>query len=243
VFVAVPGEHVRWPRLRGLRPSRWGPQPWSWSGRSPGLPGPQIVVDRSQAALAVAAAWWYGDPSREMGVVGITGTDGKTHDLVPGHGRAGGGRDLHRLADQPPSSKGRRGFGAANPEHVTTPEAPNLQANAAAMVDAGNRAAVVETTSHGLALDRVGGVVYDVAIFTNLTHEHLELHGTFEAYRDAKLSLFRRLRGDQVPRKSLARRWPAAAIVNHDDPSASLFEATAVSTGARTHEVRPVARG
>ena len=53
------------------------------------------------------------------------------------------------------------------------------------MVAAGNRAAVVETTSHGLALDRVGGVAYDVAIFTNLTHEHLELHGTFEAYRDA----------------------------------------------------------
>ena len=77
--------------------------------------------------------------------------------------------------------------------HATTPEAPELQAALRAMVDAGDDAVVLETTSHGLALDRVAAVAYDVAILTNLTHEHLELHGTWEAYRDAKLSLFARL--------------------------------------------------
>jgi UDP-N-acetylmuramoyl-L-alanyl-D-glutamate--2,6-diaminopimelate ligase len=98
------------------------------------------------------------------------------------------------------------------------------------MVDAGNAAAVVETTSHGLALERVGGIAYDVAVITNLTHEHLELHGTWEAYRDAKLSLFERLHeGPSNPRK----QWPKAAIVNADDPSAGLFAGVAQEAGAR----------
>ena len=164
------------------------------------------MVDRSRAALAVAAAWWYGDPSREMGVVGITGTDGKTTTSFLATAvleAAGISTGLLTTAELKVGE-----LRSANPEHVTTPEAPNLQRTLRAMVDAGNRAAVVETTSHGLALDRVGGVAYDVAIFTNLTHEHLELHGTFEAYREAKLSLFRRLRGDQLARKRL--RAPVA---------------------------------
>ena len=72
----------------------------------------------------------------------------------------------------------------------------------------GDDMAVIETTSHGLALDRVASVDYDVAILTNLTHEHLELHGTWEAYRDAKLSLFARLHGPAT-----------TGIVNLDDPT------------------------
>ena len=196
----------------------------------PGLATPQIVVDRSPAALAVAATWWYGDPSRDLGVVGITGTDGKTTTSFLAAAvleAAGISTGLLTTAELRVGD-----LRSANPEHVTTPEAPQLQRTLRAMVAAGNRAAIVETTSHGLALNRVGGVAYDVAVFTNLTHEHLELHGTFEAYREAKLSLFRRLRGDLLPRKRLPRRWPRAAIVNHDDPSASLFEAAALSAGA-----------
>jgi UDP-N-acetylmuramoyl-L-alanyl-D-glutamate--2,6-diaminopimelate ligase len=99
------------------------------------------------------------------------------------------------------------------------------------MVDAGDDIAVVETTSHGLALDRVASVAYDVAILTNLTHEHLELHGTWEAYRDAKLSLFDRLRATRDVHKP--RPVPAAAIVNLDDPSAGVFIGTARDAGAR----------
>ncbi len=106
------------------------------------------------------------------------------------------------------------------------------------MVRAGNQVAVVETTSHGLAADRVRGILYDAAILTNLTHEHLEFHGTWENYRDAKLSLFERLavtgRNDwhNVEKPSLA--WgPKAAIVNADDPSAGLFIGVAQEAGAR----------
>jgi UDP-N-acetylmuramoyl-L-alanyl-D-glutamate--2,6-diaminopimelate ligase len=79
------------------------------------------------------------------------------------------------------------------------------------MVEAGDDSVVLETTSHGLALDRVAAVRYDAAILTNLTHEHLELHGTWEAYRDAKLSLFERLPADGL------------GIVNLDDPTAGAF--------------------
>jgi UDP-N-acetylmuramoyl-L-alanyl-D-glutamate--2,6-diaminopimelate ligase len=125
--------------------------------------------------------------------------------------------------------------------HATTPEAPELQATLRAMADAGDRVAVVETTSHGLALDRVASVAYDVAILTNVTHEHLELHGTWEAYRDAKLSLFDRLRAPRSVVKPHA--VPATAIVNLDDPSAGLFVGTARGAGARviTYGTEPAA--
>ncbi len=103
------------------------------------------------------------------------------------------------------------------------------------MVSAGNAAAVVETTSHGLAADRVRGIAYDAAILTNLSHEHLEFHGTWEAYRDAKLSLFERLAvSERNPRKSApVPAWPKVAVVNVDDPSAGSFVGVAQEAGAR----------
>jgi UDP-N-acetylmuramoyl-L-alanyl-D-glutamate--2,6-diaminopimelate ligase len=191
---------------------------------------PQIVVDDTRRALATAAAWWYGDPSRQLGIVGITGTDGKTTTSFLATAileAAGISAGLITTAAAKVGS-----LRTANPEHVTTPEAPQLQRMLRAMVAAGNEAAIVETTSHGLALERVAEVAYDVAIFTNLTHEHLELHGTFEAYREAKLSLFRRLGEDATP-KRLARSWPRVAIINVDDPAASLFVDAARGAGAR----------
>jgi UDP-N-acetylmuramoyl-L-alanyl-D-glutamate--2,6-diaminopimelate ligase len=113
--------------------------------------------------------------------------------------------------------------------HATTPAAPELQATLRAMVANGNAAAVLETTSHALELDRVTGVAYDAAVFTNLTHEHLDLHGTFERYRAAKLRLFAALAaGPANPPKTVAgRRWPKLAVVNRDDPASPFFEATA----------------
>ena len=195
----------------------------------PGVSIPQIVVDSSQLALAAAACWWYGDPSRELGVVGVTGTDGKTTtSFLAAAALRAAGISAGLLA-----TAGIRigDLDSFNPEHVTTPEAPLLQRTLRAMVQAGDSAAIVETTSHGLALERVGGIAYDIAIFTNLTHEHLEFHGTFDAYRDAKLSLFRRL--GRGPEKHLDRRWPSVAIVNRDDPAAPLVEAAAGESGAR----------
>jgi len=193
---------------------------------------PQLVVRAARPSLARAAAWWYRDPSRGLGTIGVTGTDGKTTTsflaaaaleaagLSTGligtvETRVGSARDRHEA-------------------HVTTPGAPELQATLRAMALGGNHAAVIETTSHALELDRVLGVAYDVAVFTNLTHEHLELHGSFEAYRAAKLRLFDRLgEGPENPAKRVAgRAWPKAAVVNRDDPSASWFEAAARAAGA-----------
>ena len=88
----------------------------------------------------------------------------------------------------------------------------------------------IETTSHGLALERVGSVAYDAAILTNVTHEHLEFHGTWEAYRDAKLSLFERLAVTPANPRSAG---PSSAIVNADDRSAGRFIGAAQEAGAR----------
>lgn len=205
----------------------------------PGVAAPQVVVEAARPALASAAAWWYGDPSHELTVVGITGTDGKTTTayLAVAALEAAGLRTgmLGTIATR------IGGATESHAVHATTPEAPELQAALRAMVDAGDRVAVVETTSHGLALDRVASVAYDVAILTNLTHEHLELHGTWEAYRDAKLRLFDRLREG----RSIAKPQPvtATAIVNLDDPSAGAFIGTARDAGARviTYGTEPAA--
>jgi len=194
----------------------------------------QVVVDRSQLALAVVAAWWYDDPGRRLGVIGITGTDGKTTTAamaVAALEAAGIRTGLISTAEQKIGAW-RSGTAA----HVTTPEAPELQCALRAMARAGDAAAVVESTSHGLALERVGEIPYDVAVLTNLTHEHLEFHGTFEAYRAAKRSLFERLAvapGRPKPRSLPGHRpWPRGGIVNLDDPSAGVFVEATRAAGA-----------
>ena len=191
---------------------------------------PQLVVESTRRALATAAAWWYGDPSADLGVVGITGTDGKTTTsfLATAALEAAGIRT--GMTGTAETRIG--GLQVPNAEHATTPEAPSLQAALRAMVVAGDRAAVIETTSHGLALNRVDSVAYDIAILTNLTHEHLELHGTWEAYRDAKLSLFERLAAQAPLAGHAPKTWPKTAIVNLDDPSAGLFVGVAQEAGA-----------
>jgi len=195
----------------------------------------QLVVDRSQPALALVAAWWYDDPGRELGVIGVTGTDGKTTTAAMAVGAleaAGIRTGLVSTAEQKVGH-----HRAATPAHVTTPEAPDLQRALRAMARAGDAAAVIESTSHGLALERVGEIPYDVAILTNLTHEHLELHGTFEAYKAAKRSLFERLAGGarRPPTPTSlpgGRPWPRGGIVNLDDPSADVFAAATRAAGA-----------
>lgn len=188
---------------------------------------PQLVVGSSRAALAEAAAWWYADPSHELATIGITGTDGKTTTAFLAVAALEAAGIPSGLSTTVETEVGR--VRETNPEHVTTPEAPELQRLLRAMVAAGDRVAVLETTSHGLALQRVGAIAYDAAILTNVTHEHLELHGTWEAYRDAKLSLFERLAtGPRNPVKD----WPKVAIVNADDPSAGLFAGVAQEAAA-----------
>ena len=204
-----------------------------------GVAAPQIVVEAARPALGSAAAWWFGDPSRQLTVIGITGTDGKTTtSYLAVSALEAAGLRTGMIGTIATRIGGRTDDHA---EHATTPEAPELQAALRAMVDAGDQVAVIETTSHALALDRVAGVVYDVAILTNITHEHLELHGSWEAYRDAKLSLFDRLRQARGVQKP--KHVPATAIVNLDDPSAGLFVGTARDAGARviTYGTEPAA--
>ena len=232
VFVAIQGAHVDGHDFVAQVEAR-GASAAIVERPVAGVALPQLLVDRAQPALATAAAWWYQDPSRRLAVVGVTGTDGKTTTsfLVAAALEAAGistglvGTVETRIGE----------IREANAVHATTPEAPQLQATLLAMAEQGNEAAVLETTSHGLALERVGGVAYDAAILTNLTHEHLEFHRTWEAYRDAKLSLFERLAtGPRNPAKQLhGRALPKVAVINVDDPSAGRFAGVAQEAGAR----------
>ena len=194
----------------------------------PGLPVAQIVVRGARPALALAAAWLNGFPSRRLGIVGITGTDGKTTTgfLV---------RAMLEAAGYPCGLSGTvttvaGGERYGDPGRATTPEAPELQAALAAMVAAGDRFAVVESTSHGLAQHRVAEIAYDVGLLTNLTEEHLEFHRTHEAYRAAKRRLFEALAtGDANPEKG----WGKTGIVNADDAWAAEFIGATRAAGAK----------
>ncbi|CAN5745737.1 UDP-N-acetylmuramoyl-L-alanyl-D-glutamate--2,6-diaminopimelate ligase [soil metagenome] len=138
---------------------------------------PQLVVEDTRRALGTLAALVYGQPSRALTMVGITGTNGKT-------------TTAHLLASILRASGRRTGvIGTLTGVH-TTPEAPELQARLAAARDDGVAAIVMEVSSHALALHRADGTHFDVAVFTNLGVDHLDLHGTAEEYFRAKARLF-----------------------------------------------------
>ena len=192
-----------------------------------GLAVPQLVVAATRPAVAAAAAWSAGFPSRHLGVVGVTGTDGKTttsylvRAILEASGRPTG---LAGTVDVIVGGEAR-----GNPARTTTPEAPDLQALLAAMVAAGDGWAVLEASSHGLAQDRVGEVAWDVGVLTNLTEEHLEFHHTIEAYRAAKRRLFVALEvGQANPEKGFGK----TAVLNLDDAAAVEFAAAAREAGA-----------
>ena len=144
-------------------------------------PLPYLRVTSARAALADAAAALAGHPSRDLRVVGVTGTDGKT----PTSWLA---RHLLRAAGQRTGLLSTVGYELPDgtlrhfPAHFTTPEAPQVQATLADMVAAGADAAVLEASSHALALERVRSVNWDVAVWTHLSSEHLDFHGTLENY-------------------------------------------------------------
>ncbi len=184
-------------------------------------PGPAIVaVDDTRRALSAVAAWFYGHPGRELAVVGITGTDGKTttSHMLTSVLEAGGAR-VGRLGTVDVHIPGESSGDVGN--RMTTPEAPDVQRLLRRMVDAGCDYAVVESTSHGLALNRLDHAEYDIAAFTNVTGDHLDFHQTFEAYREAKGQLFAALE------RSFDKGVGKSAIVNADDPSASYMSSLA----------------
>ena len=154
-------------------------------------PLPYLQIPNARAALADAAAAVSGHPSRELSVVGVTGTDGKTTTAwMTVH--------LLRAAGLPSGLLSTVGYQLPDgvlhhfPAHFTTPEAPQVQENLKAQLAAGARAVVLEASSHALSLERVRAVDWNVAIWTQLTSEHLDFHGTVENYFAEKRKLIER---------------------------------------------------
>ena len=168
----------------------------------------QVLVPSTRVSLARLAGAYYGHPSRQLTLVGITGTNGKTttsylvEALLRARGLATGviGTIQYVLGDE------------TRPANQTTPEALELQSMLAHMRDRGVGGVAMEVSSHALALARADGLAFDVGVFTNLTQDHLDFHGTLDAYRLAKRRLFELLA--ESPKSA------RAAAINGDDPSA-----------------------
>jgi len=175
----------------------------------------KIRVPNARRALALMSSRLYGDPWRRFErIVGITGTNGKTtvallcSSVLKASGMSTGliGTIRYEVG------------GATRPASNTTPESPDLHRLFAEMAEAGDRAAVLEVSSEGLALERTFGIGFDLAVFTTLGRDHLNFHGTMEAYLDAKAILFEGL-GET-----------GRAVINRDDPAgATLMERTKAS--------------
>jgi UDP-N-acetylmuramoyl-L-alanyl-D-glutamate--2,6-diaminopimelate ligase len=166
-----------------------------------------LQVPDSRRGMSALAAAFYDHPSRELSVVGVTGTDGKSttvwliHQLLEALGRSSGFISTVQMRSEDGV--------VANPFRQSTPEAPDIQRLLRRMIDGGMRYAVIEATSHGLSARtaRLADVEFTAGVCTNISHEHLEFHGSFERYRSDKANLFRAL-----PEHGLG-------VVNLNDPS------------------------
>jgi UDP-N-acetylmuramoyl-L-alanyl-D-glutamate--2,6-diaminopimelate ligase len=159
----------------------------------------EVVVPDARAAMAPLAARFWGDPTAELRVVGVTGTNGKTTTAFL----------IREVLEAAGVQCGLMGTvrqvvgGEGEPVERTTPEAIDLQATFRRMLDAGDRACAIEVSSHALALHRCDAIHFEAALFTNLTQDHLDFHGTMEEYFSSKRLLF--------------EMEPKASIVNADD--------------------------
>ena len=169
-----------------------------------GVDVPQLLVADSRAAMGPIAARFFGDPSAELRMVGITGTNGKTTTAFL----------VRSILEHAGIRCGLLGTvkqvvgGREEPVERTTPEAIDLQRTFRAMLDAGDTACAMEVSSHALSLGRADSIDFDVAAFTNLTQDHLDFHADMEDYFAAKRLLF-------VP--GPGGTAPGAAVVNVDD--------------------------
>ncbi|MDR2211444.1 MAG: UDP-N-acetylmuramyl-tripeptide synthetase [Spirochaetaceae bacterium] len=194
--------------------------PKAGTGRVPGPPVFIRVAD-SRFAMSPVAAAYYGFPGEKLTLAGVTGTEGKSTTVYLIW-------QLLRLAGKKAGfvstvQYSRGGEAEWNSEHQTTPEAPTVHMRLAEMLAGGAEYAVIEASSHGLSprTNRLGDLFFDAAVITNVTHEHLEFHGTWEQYRRDKANLFRSLdlradRGGAIP---------PFGVINRDDPSAPYFAA------------------
>lgn len=203
-----------------------------------------LKVQDARKAMAPVASDFYGNPSKKLIVIGVTGTEGKSStvsfiwQLLRLSGKKAG------FISTVQYSLG--GEAVANPVHATTPEAPIIQRELHEMVQNGCEYAVVESSSHGLSkkLGRLDKVLFDCGVFMNVTLEHLEFHKTFEQYRDDKANLFRAL--DEHDHHKIVNNVDLdlipCGIVNLEDPSAKYFaDATkAACYGFKTKEAQEI---
>ncbi len=168
-----------------------------------GLGVPEVLVRSARAAMGPVAARFHGDPARELPVLGVTGTNGKTTTAYL----------MRALLEASGVQCGLLGTvksvigGEDRPVLRTTPEAVDLQADLRAMLEAGDGACAMEVSSHALTLGRVAAIPFAAAVFTNLTQDHLDFHPTMEEYFLAKRRLFLPARGER----------PGVSVVNLDD--------------------------
>lgn len=176
-----------------------------------GLSVPYIQLENPRRALTWIAAAFYDWPGRKLTVIGVTGTDGKTTTtnliyqvLLAAQVKAGMISTVNAVIGDEVLDTGF---------HVTTPDAHDVQSYLAKMVEAGLTHVVLETTSHGWAQYRVDACEFDIGIVTNITHEHMDEHGTYEQYRAAKARLFSSL--EMTSEKPQGN--PRLAVINRDD--------------------------
>ena len=176
-----------------------------------GLAVPYLRVQDARRAVTFLASAFYDYPGKKLTVIGVTGTDGKTTTsnllyriLIAAGLKAGMISTVNAVIGDEELDTGF---------HVTTPDAPDVQLYLAKMVAAGLTHVVLETTSHGLAQYRADASLYDIAVATNITHEHLNDHGSLENYRAAKARLFQLLA--ETPSKS--GQAYRLAVLNRDD--------------------------
>jgi len=222
LFVALPGVHVDGHRYIEAAVARGASAVLCQYPPGGNPPVPHLLVSDTRAAMADVAARFYGDPSERLNVVGVTGTDGKTttsfllHAVLQstGHRAALISTVAFRIGDREEYNASRQ----------TTPESPDVQRLLAEAVAAGCTHAVVESSSHALMLDRLRHCHIDAGVFTNLTPEHLDFHGTLDEYRAAKARLFQSL--GQGGRK---QDVPAVAVINRDDASYDAMRAASAA--------------
>ncbi len=209
VFVALKGQHADGTMFASQAMERGAVAVVSEAAAPPDVRIAWASVEDARLALAVIAAEFSGHPSREMRVVGITGTNGKTTTahLVASIFEAAG------IACGLLGTVGYRVGQETREATRTTPEAPEMQELLREMADRGCGACAMEVSSHALSLNRVEGMAFAAAVFTNLTRDHLDFHADMESYFQAKRRLF-----EMLPRD-------APSLINIDDPrGASLTE-------------------
>ncbi len=200
-----------------------------------GLRVPYVRVRDAREALAYLTAAYYGHPAHHLTMIGVTGTDGKTttanfifHILKAAGIPVGMISTVNAVVGERVLDTGF---------HTTTPPAPQTQAYLAEMVAAGLTHAVLEATSHGLAQHRVTACEFDIGVVTNITHEHLDYHGSRQAYFEAKARLFDMLA--ETPPKPHGN--PRLAVLNRDDEDSYAFLKPRLSVPAVTYGLHPEA--